>query len=570
MMKKFLCILLCLVFAVSAALAETADTLPRKFVRQLTGGTGNGIRGKMSITASGVAEWLNVLLPFTASEIQIRALGEKQGELSDEVSDDDDWQIRLYAQNNDGQAVGTTWLYGNPEGIYLRSELLPDTLLTLPVEQVNLLYQVFKGEYTDLFFAFDPVGMTKPGANGNASAYQAIANMFQIPAEEWALEWMPVLEKYFLHLDLWLTSYGDPSFMTGDTGALTMSATYSIPSKDIKKEAKYLIGQMLYDTDLQNLLLPYVTLEQRITYLNPSMVYFYEACIDALPLEGDVVLAREMSSMGEIVSTSVSLPIPALPDNLIAPISKTAASMLDLPYEDLLSGMNRISMKHEADMREITLSGAKRTMTMTAKENIEENGSTVNGAVIITPAIGVDENSLSAAFTFSQNHRIYQDENYLDHDTTEFSFSIEPDLSMLSEDDPFRNTYVDFSPLAMNVTLDYSNNTYQQNKPVQINFKGSAKLPDAQIDVDVVLRITTNLSMTTLPTTGGENVLEVSDERWNEILELLTNNGTKAMSSLYTAAQPLDVPVEEPKTTPEAEQENAPASEPTAVPPMSN
>ena len=273
MMKRVLCLLLCLMMIVPFAAAETADTLPKRFARQMSGG--NGVRGYARISASGLADWLSVLLPFTATDIQIRAIGEKQGEMSQDILDDDDWQVKLYAENSAKEEVGTTYLYGDPKGVYLQSELLPGTVLSVPVEQTHLLYEFFSGEWADLFFSFDPMEMKADGVNGNAAAYEAIANVLGIPAEEWEAKWLPVLEKYSLYLDLWLAGYGDPAFVTGeDVGSLRMTATYTIPAEDLKKEAKYIIGLMLYDNDLQSLLLPYVTMEQRVTYLNPTMVYF--------------------------------------------------------------------------------------------------------------------------------------------------------------------------------------------------------------------------------------------------------------------------------------------------------
>ena len=356
-MKRILSLVLCLMLACSCALAETADTLPKKFNRQLTGG--NGIRGYMSITASGVADWLNNLLPFTATDIQIRAIGEKQGEMSESIRDDDDWQIRFYAKDSQDKEVGTTWLYGDPAGVYFQSELLPGSVLAVPVEQVNLLYQLMRGDYADLFFSFDPLAMKAAGAQGNVPAYQAVANLLGIPAEEWEAKWLPVVEKYFLHLDLWLAGYGDPFAMTGESGALTMSANYQIPAEDLKTQAKYVIGQMLYDNDLMTLLLPYVTMEQRMTYLNPTMVYFYEACIDALPLEGDIILSREMSARGEIVSAKVSLPIPQLPEKLAAPVNAAVTAIFGLAEADVMAGMNRIEITQLGTKREIAFVGDK-------------------------------------------------------------------------------------------------------------------------------------------------------------------------------------------------------------------
>jgi len=565
-MKKFLCIVISAMLLFSFAAAETADTLQKKFVRQLT--AGYGVRGYASIRAFGAAEWLNMLLPFTATDVQIRAIGEMQRDMSENVMDDDDWQIRLFAENSDGQEVGTTWIFGDPAGMYFQSELLPGETLAVPVEQIHLLYQLFKGEYAEIFFAFDPYEMKAPGANGNVSAYGAVAELLGIEAEAWESEWFPVLEKYLLHLDLWLSSYGDPSFVTGESGSLTMEATYTIPAADLKAEAKYIIGQMLFDNDFQNLMLPYVTMEQRVTYLNPGMVYFYEACIDALPLEGDVVLSREMSSQGDIVSTKVVLPIPPLPETLTAPIDETVAKMLELPYDDLLSGMNLLTIIQAGGEKSLVLSGEKRMVEVKALEMpVDEHTIGLDGTLRIMPNVGVDENTVSAAFSYSYGNRVWQDENYLDHDTTTFDFSIEPDLDMLNEDDPFRNAYVDFAPLALNYTVDYRNNPYQENSAVQINIDGKAKLPDAELNLEMVLRITTKLAMTQLNAQGAKNLLAMTEAERAEILTTMTTNAVNMMANLGASAS-AEVPEAAPTAVPTESSADAPAAEPTAVPPM--
>ena len=557
MMKRILCLALCLMFALPAALAETTDTLPKRFVRQMTGG--NGVRGYASITASGVAEWLNLLLPFTAADIQIRAIGEKQGEMSESIDDDDDWQIKFYVKDSEGKETGTTWLFGDPEGIYFQSELLPDTRLSIPVEKVQLLYQLFRGEFSELFFSFDPLALKNPGANGNASAYEAVAELLGVPAEEWEAQWMPVLEKYFLQLDLWLAGYGDPAFVQGDSGALTMSAAYYIPAEDLKQEAKYLIGQMMYDSELQNLLIPYVSMEQRVTYLNPQMLYFYEACIDALVLKGDISLSREMSALGEVVNTSVSIPVPALPESLVVPLGKLAADLFDLPYEDLLAGLERITMTQSGNEKNYVLSGANRTVHLTyVEEAADENAQSVKGTLRVTPNADTQENAVVAAFSYASSHRIWQDEKYLEHDTTTFSFAVEPDLSMLSEDDPFRNSYVEFKPVSLSASVDYRNNPYQENSAVQVNINVDAKLPDAEVSAAVVLRVTTQMAMAELSGEGAENCAAMTDERKEQLLHSFCENAASMMMELNADAGE-NSPAE---NTAEAE------AAPTAVPPM--
>ncbi len=551
-MKKLLSLVLCLMMVCSCAVAETADTLPKKFNRQLT--AGNGVRGYARITASGVADWLNMLLPFTATDIQIRAIGEKQGEMSESIFDDDDWQVRFYAKDGDDKEVGTTWLYGDPAGVYFQSELLPDATLTVPVEQVNLLYQLMRGDYADLFFAFDPLAMKENGAQGNASAYEAVAKLLGIPADEWESKWMPVLEKYFLHLDLWLAGYGDPFAVSEESGALTMSANYEIPVEEIKAQAKYVIGQMLYDYDLQNLLLPYVTMEQRMTYLNPSLVYFYEACIDALPVKGSIILSREMSARGETVSTKISLPIPELPEKVTAPLNAAVAAVFGMDEQQLITGMNHMEMVQNGSSRMITLMGEKYAVRIAADlSNPDETTNAYNGTIRIEP-IGAGE-AVAATFRCSMGHRIWQDEKYLDHDTTVFAFAVESESELLDETDPLKGRCADFKPLAIDFSVDYRNNPYQSNGAVQINYDLNVKLPDASVQAAAVLRITTQTKMEYLPAVSAENVLLMTDERKAELVNAFITNASMLMQNLGG--------------TPEENAASAePAAEATAVPPI--
>lgn len=545
MLKRFLCVLLCLMLAIPAALAETADTLPKRFIRQLSGG--NGARGYISVTASGVAEWLNMLMPFTATDIQVRAIGQKQGDLSESITDDDEWQIRFYAKDEAGKEAGTSWLFGDPQGVYFKSELLPDTMLKLPVEQVHLLYQLFKGEFSELFFAFDPMELKGTGANGNTAAYQAIANVLGIAEEEWTADWLPVLEKYFQHLELWLAGYGESSIVSENPGKLTMSAAYTIPADEFKNEAKYIISQMMYDNELQELLIPHVTMEQRITYLNPQMVYFYEACIDSLALDGDITLSREMSALGEVVSTTISLPLPGLPEKVTAPVNAAMQKLLGLPYDDLLNGASRLTLHQNGTECQMTVHCDQRTFTVNAVETAQDNGAELTGTLEIVPAAGSQEQPVSAAFTTSHSHRIWQDEKYLDHDTVEMQLSVLP----VNEDDAA------FKPVAIGFTLDYRNNPNQQDSPVQVNLNVNAELPDALVAVEAVMRITTQMTMEQLSSEGAQDASALTEEEKKRLMQTFVQNAAATVTAMYGDAAEAAL----------AEPTQVPAAEPTQVPP---
>ncbi|MBQ7139334.1 MAG: hypothetical protein IJO39_10120 [Clostridia bacterium] len=536
MLKRILCVMLCLMMVIPAALAETADTLPKRFVRQLSGG--NGARGYISVKASGVAEWLDVLMPFTATDIQVRAIGQKQGDLSESVTDDDEWQVKFYAKDAAGQEAGTTWLFGDPKGMYFKSELLPDTLLSVPVEQVHLLYQLFKGEFSELFFAFDPMELTAPAANGNTPAYQGIANILGIDEETWTAQWLPVLEKYFQHLELWLVGYGESSILNEDAGKLTMSASYTIPADEFKTEAKYIIGQMMYDNELQELLIPHVTMEQRITYLNPQMVYFYEACIDAMALEGDITMSREMSALGEVVSTTISLPLPGLPEKMTAPVNAAMQKLLALPYADLIDGVTRLTLRQNGTEKQMTLQGEKRAFTVKAIETVTETGTELAGTMEIIPGEGVQEQAVTAAFTTGRSHRVWQDEKYLDHDTVEMDFSVSP----VSEENAA------FKPVSISLALDYRNNPNQQDSPVQVNLNVNAELPDALIAVEAVMRITTQLDMEALSPEGAKDAAALTEEEAASIKQTFMKNAALLVANLYGV--PVEITIPEPTAVP--------------------
>ena len=520
MLKRFLCVALCLMLMIPVCVAETADTLPKRFVRQLSGG--NGARGYINVKASGVAEWLNALMPFTATDIQVRAIGQKQGDLSASITDDDAWQVRFYTKDQAGKEVGTTWLFGDPDGMYVKSELLPEMLLKIPVERVHLLYQLFKGEFNDLFFAFDPMELKAPGTNGNITAYQAIANLLGIEEETWESKWLPVLEKYFQHIDLWLAGYGEASIVNENPGKLTMSASYTIPAEDFKKEAKYMIGQMMYDNTLQELLIPHVSMEQRITYLNPQMVYFYEACIDALALEGDITLAREMSAMGEVMSSTISMPLPKLPEKIVTPLNDTVQALLALPFDDLFNGAVRLTLGRNGNERSVTVEGSQRTFTVKAAVNEGKDTTELSGVLEIIPTDGSEEQVVSASFTLSGGHRIWQDEKYLDHDTVELKLAVKP----INEDAAFK-------PVALALTLDYRNNPNQQDSPVQVNLNLDAELPDAQIAVEAVLRITTQMVMEQLSAEGAKDMSLLSDLDKEALQQQFVLNAAALIASMY-------------------------------------
>lgn len=533
-MKRFLCILLCMLLAAPAAFAY--DYTPTQLFRQQFVTGGNGLRGTVEITASGVADWVELLLPFAGTKLQTRIIGEKQGSESAFVTDDDDWQVKLWVKDAQGGQQALTCFFGSPEGILMQSALLPDTLLNLPVTGVNLPYQVVDGEWLRLFSAFDPMGVTEP-TGSNATAWSALTSLFSMDEETWDADWAPVLAKYETLVDMWLAGYAAPTVVSNGKDGMTLRTAYEIPVDDLKTEAKYIIGLMLSDSELLMLLFPHLTQEQRSLYINPAMRWFYEYCIDIAPLEGSLLFEREMSARGETLATSISLPLASVPASLTDAMGELLAQAFDLPYADAFSGVDRISIRQAGADLSVSISSPLRTVSLVIDEREEGEGSLrCAGYIRVTPAVGVEEPPLSAAFTFASETALYEDEDYNTHEDFALALELSPDLSQVSEDDPFHSTYVDFAPLSFSARIGFTK-MEKKSSPVQLSIALNSVLADGEFGLNASLKVAERWEHDPVPAGNAEDWLTMAPERREELRTLFMNNAIMTMTTLAAPAQ---------------------------------
>lgn len=531
-MKRFLCILLCLLLAAPAALADYTPT--ELFRTQFITG-GNGLRGTASITVAGVADWLDLLLPFAGTKLQVRIIGEKQGAMSALVTDDEDWQMKLWAKDAAGEQQALTCLYGSPEGILLQSALLPDTLLMLPVKGVNLPYQLAQGDMLQLLTSFDLLGLNAADNGGNTPAWSAMSELGGIDAAIWEADWAPVLAKYDTLMDMWLSAYATPAVVSGAMGSMTLRTSYDIPAADVKAQTKYILGLMLVDGELQALMTPLMTDEQRSLYFNPAMLWFYEHCIDIAPLNGSILLEREMTARGETRAMTISLPLPTLPAELTDSLGKLAAQIFSLPYTNAFEGVDRISLRQEDGTLSVSLTSAARTITLIvdAQEGTED-GLRCEGFFRIIPAVGVEEPPLSAAFGWTSSERMYEDDDYNTHEDFAWSLEIMPDESIVSSEDPFASTYVEFAPVAFSASAGFMKKD-KAASPVQLELTISAVLPDAEITVEASLKVAERWEHDPVPAGAAEDVTKLTDDRRDALRTIFLTNAVNTMTDLTAA-----------------------------------
>lgn len=532
-MKRFLCILLCLLLMAPAALAE-GYTPTRLFRQQFITG-GNGLRGTVAITASGVAPWLDLLLPFTASKLQVRIIGEAQGAASAFVTDDEDWQAKLWAKDAQGNQQGLTYVYGNPDGVFFSSDLLPGTLLTLPVRNVNLPYQLSDGKAVELFTAFNPLQLPASSASGNVSAWSALGQLFSIEEDVWNTQWAPVVAKYETLMDMWMADYATPTVLSGSAGSMTLRTAYEIPADALKEQMKYMVSLIMSDGELLNMIYPLLTEDQRSLYLNPALTWFYGHCIDIAPITGTILLERETTTLGETTAMTIALPVPELPDSLTVPLGELLKNTFRLPYADAFAGVDRVSIRQAGEDLSVSLNSPHRTITLLcAPGEAEEGASRYEGFLRITPAVGNDQPMLSAAFVYEASQSLWEDDEYNTHEDFAWSLELTPDMSLADPDDLFYSTCIEFAPLAFTAKVGYTMKD-KAASPVQLAISVAAVLADAEVTVSASLKVAERWAHDVLPTTGAEDVTTMSDERLEQLRTLFVNNATQTMMNLNAA-----------------------------------
>lgn len=486
MLKRFLSVLLCaaLICAVlPTAMAAKEDdyTLPellyQHFVVQ-----DYPIRGSMALTASGTASWLDMLLPYTATTLHLRLLN---------LENSDDFQYQVYVEDAQGDQKALTQLYRADDALYLRSELLPDTLLTLPVGGDVLGTLLGKTE------------------QGNDSFYSVVLGIINQPDMIWDNVWTPVLEDYLNDIELWLADYASDPVMTGDTGDMVMQISYVIPAQDVKEQAKALWHNVLFDEELLTLLRPLMTQQQQNIYLNSGMTYFYDYCIDALPLTGELRLSRTLTTRGDVKAVSVALPMP-----------ENAWGFTNLTFRQDASGLTLMLLNDE------------RTLTLTAAQSSgeDENGQWT-GTFSSVPAAAQEEKLVQVNYVLSHTHTTSLDSDGKRHDDTAWTLALTPEAENAENEQ-----YLAFEPIEMSLTMAYSREN-KDSAPVRLNVSAALHMSEADVSLKLAVRTTNRWNALTLPTTGAENVLTITPQRSATLLLTAMNNAIRTMTSLSPAAE---------------------------------
>lgn len=520
MMKKFLCLLTALMCLAATALAvELEYTLPEKFSQQVK--FGSGVKGTVTLSASGGAQWLELLLPFTGTEMQIRAIQTKEGSHLSAIqrAEGFEFQYQIFAQDEEGRQQATTWLYGDKTDAYIASDMLPDTILRIP--QGGKLLEAILGSEGD-----------------NPSIFSVIQSIADVDESMWQDAWLPAMKAYESALEMWMDNYAmEPTVLHKTDGSSSVLVRYEIPAVAVKAQMKAMMASLVQDQVLLSLLRPLMSVEQQAVYLNPALVYYYDAVIDALPLTGNVMLHRELSSLGGVLSTSVSLPLP-----------ENDGGWTEVEYD--LTGTDTT----------LSLMGDKTTVTLLMGESASNAETTAwTGILRILP---VEGEKLSAAFSLRRSRTTSQDEAGYGHEQTSWVLEAQPDLNHLEADDEARDEYVVFEPVNLSIDLHYYSKS-KDNNPTTLEFGLSAHMPTFELALSGKIKTSNAWARENLPREGAEDLLTMPEDRKTLLAEQFTRNATQTMTALYATPEP--IATVEPTVEPTAEPQDDPADVSTST-----
>ena len=276
-MKKAISIILCLMMICTATVSFAAElTLPVKMQRQMQH-EGNGVKGTIEITANaGMAEHP---LIYTIQNATYSILRNMSGE---------QWHLTVFQTDGQEQQINRTELYQGEEGVYLRSDFLPERVFLLP-EAASLIPDNGVGE--------------------NPSIIPVLFSLLSMKDAE-KNKWEPVIRKYGGMLETWIAAYAaTPELEHNPDGTVQMKLIYIVPADELKNEIISLVRTAAADPDVTALLAGLLTEEQKAIYLNGGLEYYYREVLASLRFTDDMRLVKTVTTMGEIISSELTLPM---------------------------------------------------------------------------------------------------------------------------------------------------------------------------------------------------------------------------------------------------------------------
>ncbi len=329
MKKRWLGLVAAILLAVTPVLTAGAyaeSALMSKMLKQMD--AGSGLKG--TVTVSGLAG-------FDGLSLDTQYIQQKEQS-----------QLALSLKNGGGEMAKIA-LYEQDGALALDAFLTSGKLYSITGGWESIVNRILAGET----------------GGWQTSLYSALWNILSPENEEEAAKLNEAAAPYLTKIDLWMQGFAEPSALEKDVNGVSfMKGVYHIPAAALKAELKQLMVDLLADKSLLPLLWSKMTQDQANLYLNPALQSFYFTAVDALPLEGEITMLRRVTTTGQLLETSLKLPL-----------NGTAGGMKQMSFTSKAVA--------EGDLLDCALTSEEGTLQITALKPAAVQPDTVNYSGVI-------------------------------------------------------------------------------------------------------------------------------------------------------------------------------------------
>ena len=382
-MKKIICLFLSLILLITfqAAASAAGYTLLEKLQKQLV--VGSGLKGSFVIHCNADQEKYPFLHAIQNAEIEIRG-----------IESDNNLHYYFYQPGENDSRNHLTEFERINDRCYIKSDLLgPDAYCLPDLNQIISNRLNIQGETPPVLSDLIKIFLADDTENSS---------------------W-PNAELYERQVEMWLSAFSsETAVQKSDDATPKLTQVYTIPLESLYSFASDFIRILTSNEAAMSFLLSHLNDDQIATYLNPDLGYYYLDAMKSLDLKGDILFSRTVSTMGDLIQNSMTLPLDA---------SRTG-------YETLFLQSNEKTKSY-------ILTGSKGTLFLELPihfdlkaESFEEQ--TIRFARLLPDQEGKD--SYALRMTVRKSHQKYDDEaETKNHEEDQYHIHIENDPEDLPE-----------------------------------------------------------------------------------------------------------------------------------------
>jgi len=447
MMMRILSLGLMLMLCASAA-AESADdlsyTMFEKLMKQLD--AGSGFVGTLTLTATAAEgrenDAFSTVKPLTLDWTYIKANGDTEAGVPD------DMRLKFTLDASDYQQ-GSAEFSLQDGALYMQSSLLNDGWYLADKE--TLQAALSETGASDMLSSASATLQAGGLMAGTMSFLKGMA-VYLVGADTAGIS--DALQQYTTKIDFWLEGYRETVQMTSlEDGTSVMDIAYSIPAAAVKAQLKQLLIDLMNDDTLLPQLQALMSEEQAALFLEPDLQPYYFYAVDELPLDGDLLVSREVSFLGDTVQLSVIMPLYDSVSGAMTLEYTRKQSAEDMPYDHTLS---------------IAGADSRAELNFSTYETI--TGTTVyQGTLLVEGAEtdGVKPQTLWASFVLSIQSVTTKDLNGYETQNENLKLSVEPAEIPELED---ASLYVAFSKTDLALDMSFASLS-AKNSPTDVSVK---------------------------------------------------------------------------------------------------